>query len=214
MLSSFLLIPYSLILSLTFFYFRMLIEKISIGIRTGRGYLQHPDDFDIEVPQEDPQRDHDKGCAWSIKLFRSTCTHSVLVSDIYRGLYATKAFYKTYPEVCKTVETLTVQLREWKRNHSCLSYKLPAKSSLSRDQEVKAVAHITERLSYLNSVILINRMPIQFDIASQRRIHPDRDPLKHISATSRHHSLICLHAARDSLRLLDTFPWRDVGFSW
>jgi hypothetical protein len=191
----------------------------SIGIKTGRGYLQHPDDADVDLPGEDPQAFNDlqNGCMWSIKLFRSTCTHAVLVSTIYRELYATKAFYKSFPEVCKTVTKLSDQLREWKREYSCLSYTPPdSKESkdLNRDEEVKIVAHISEKLCYLNSIILINRMPLLFEIAGLKRTHPTRDAIKHVSATSRHHSLICLHAARDSLKLLDRLPWRDVGFSW
>ena len=201
-----------------FVSFVMLIIS-SIGIKTGRGYLQHPDDSDVDLPGEDPQAFNDlqNGCMWSIKLFRSTCTHAVLVSSIYRELYATKAFYKSFPEVCKTVTKLSDQLREWKREYSCLSYT-PPKSKESKDlnraEEVKIVAHISEKLCYLNSIILINRMPLLFEIAALKRTHPKRDAIKHVSATSRHHSLICLHAARDSLKLLDRLPWRDVGFSW
>ncbi|EEA21978.1 conserved hypothetical protein [Talaromyces marneffei ATCC 18224] len=190
-----------------------------IGIKTGRGYLQHPDDSDVDLPSENPKAFNDiqNGCRWSIRLFRSTCTHAILGSTIYRELYATKAFYKSFPEVCKTVNDLSDQLREWKKEYSCLSYTPPkSKESedLNRDEEVKIVAHISEKLCYLNSIILINRMPLLFEIAGMKRTHPNRDAIKHVSATSRHHSLICLHAARDSLKLLDRLPWRDVGFSW
>lgn len=191
----------------------------SIGIKTGRGYLQHPDDSDVDLPGEDPHAFNalQTGCMWSVKLFRSTCTHAVLLSSIYRELYATKAFYKSFPEVCKTVTKLSDQLRDWKREYSCLSYTPPkSKESkdLNRDEEVKIVAHISEKLGYLNSIILINRMPLLFEIAALKRTYPSRDASKHVSATSRHHSLICLHAARDSLKLLDRLPWRDIGFSW
>ncbi|EED16376.1 conserved hypothetical protein [Talaromyces stipitatus ATCC 10500] len=193
-----------------------------IGIKTGRGYLQHPDDSDVALPGEDAKAfgDFQNGCRWSIKLFRSICSHSVLVSNIYRELYTTKAFYKSFPEVCETVTNLSDQLREWKREYSCLSYTPPKSkesNDLNREEEVKIIAHISEKLTYLNSLILINRMPLLFEVAAQKGAHPDRDAktrIKNISATSRHHHLICLHAARDSLQLLERLPWRDVGFSW
>ena len=183
-------------------------------------YLQHPDDSDLDLPGEDPQAFNDtleNGCMWSIKLFRSTCTHALLLSSIYRELYATKAFYKSFSEVCKTVTKLNDQLSEWKRKYSCLSYTPPkSKESkdLNRDEEVKIIAHISEKLGYLNSLILINRMPLLFEVAALKRMHPGRIAVKSVSATSRNHNLICLHAARDSLKLLDRLPWRDVGFSW
>ncbi|OKL56635.1 hypothetical protein UA08_08190 [Talaromyces atroroseus] len=184
-----------------------------IGIKTGRGYLQHADDFDVELPSRDPDSPNEKGNAWDIDLFSSYCSHAVLRCNIYRGLYATQAFYKTFDELCETVDTLSAQLDQWKQGTPCLVYKLPDSKTLDSKQELEVTAHIAHRLGYLNSMTLIHRMPILYEIATRRHSHPDKDPLKYVSVTSRHHNLICLHAARDSLSLLDALPWKDTVYN-
>jgi hypothetical protein len=169
--------------------------------------LQQADDFDVDLPSELPD---DKGNSWDINLFRAYCSHAVLRCHIYRGLYATQAFYKSFADVCKTADTLSAQLEQWKQENPCISCKLPDSKTLDREQENEVVAHIAHKLGYLNSMTLIHRMPILFETAMRKHAYPDQDPAKHISAASRHHNLICLHAARDSLRLLDVLPWKDA----
>lgn len=176
------------------------------------------DDIDVELPSEDPEAPSENGCTWSVKLFRASCSLSVVRCNIYRELYATQAFYKPLAEVCQTAESLNTQLNKLKQENPCLFCKLRQNKTLDRDQELELITHITYKLCYLNSLALINRMPILFEVARDRaawkRAHPDQNHIEQVSASSRHHSLICLHAAQDSLRLLEKLPLKYVAFGW
>lgn len=176
--------------------------------------MQSADEFDIDLPSEDPQPRPNSVSSWSIKWFRTTCTHALVRRRIYEELYTAKAFYKSYEDVCKTVDSLNAELDEWKNQNPYLSYEPPNSMDLDRDQEMEVLAKCGQLLSYRHSLILVNRMPILHEVAIWQRLKPGMDPMKLLSTRSKKFSSITLDAARDSLKLLHGLPWRDVGYTW
>lgn len=186
----------------------------SISIHTGFGNMQSADEFDIDLPSDDPLPGRHSASSWSIKWFRTTCTHALLRRKIYEELYTTKAFYKSYEEVCNTVVSLNAELEEFKKQNPYLGYEPPNSQDLNREQEMEVLAKCAQLLSYRHSVVLVNRMPIMHEVAIWHRLKPGIDPMKLVSKRSRNFSNITLNAARDSLKLLRGLPWRDIGYTW
>ncbi|KAH8700899.1 fungal-specific transcription factor domain-containing protein [Talaromyces proteolyticus] len=185
----------------------------TLSIQTGMGNMQSADEFDLDLPSDDPDLG-DSSTDWYPKWFRITCAHALLRRKIYCELYKSRAFYKTFAEVCSTVDSLNAELEEWKNQNPYLDFKPPKSEALDREQELEVLAKCSHILSYRHSLALINRMPLLHEVAIWRRLKPEIDPVQFVSTNSTKYSTICLQAARDSLKLLRGLPWRDLGYSW
>ncbi|KAL1966660.1 hypothetical protein VTN77DRAFT_4071 [Rasamsonia byssochlamydoides] len=190
----------------------------TISIYTGMAALQDYEDFDVDLPSDDPP----EGGAglelsrqnWTVRYFRILCQHTVIKSRIYKELYSTKALAKSISEVRATVAELNAELEKWKRENPYINASSP--SGAGKD-DMELIARLGQRLSYYNSLIIIHRMPLLHEMTAWSRLQQRVDPkvdFKSIFAESYESTQVCVQAARDSLKLIDQLPWRDVGYAW
>ncbi|KKA22818.1 C6 transcription factor [Rasamsonia emersonii CBS 393.64] len=190
----------------------------TISINVGTAALQDYEDFDVDLPSDDLS----EGAAVSemgrqncgVRYFRTLCQHTVIRSRIYKELYSTKALTKSISEVRATVNKLSAELEKWKRDNPYIS--VPSSADAAKD-DVELISRIGQRLSYYNSLIIIHRMPFLHEVLVWRG-HPSLSgpnvDYKSIYGESYESIQLCVQAARDSLKLINQLPWRDIGYAW
>lgn len=73
------------------------------------------------------------------------------------------------------------------------------------------------RLVYYNLLIMVHRIPLIVHFIHARHIPPDRQKasdLRLIANQSATSATICLQAARDTLKLVNSLPWGDIAWIW
>jgi len=73
------------------------------------------------------------------------------------------------------------------------------------------------RLVYYNSLIMVHRVPLIVHFIHARHIPPERQKasdLRLIANQSAASATICLQAARDTLKLVNSLPWGDIAWIW
>lgn len=73
------------------------------------------------------------------------------------------------------------------------------------------------RLIYYNLLIMVHRIPLIVHFIHARHIPPDRQKasdLRLIANQSATSAKICLQAARDTLKLVNSLPWGDIAWIW
>lgn len=73
------------------------------------------------------------------------------------------------------------------------------------------------RLVYYNLLIMVHRIPLIVHFVHARHIPPDRQKasdLRLIANQSATSATICLQAARDTLKLVNSLPWGDIAWIW
>lgn len=188
----------------------------------GNAPLQHPDDFDVDFPQEavEGEANYDNDESPSSRspvvkwFFRELCRLTVIKGRIYFKLYSTKSSARSPAELCADVHELEVELEEWKR--TC-----PIRGHCEQDPAapdfLQGFASIGLRLVHYNCQIMIHRIPPLMNITLflspilRSRYHSQLSGLENQSSLSR---AVCLRAARDSLKLLNSMPWGDMAWVW
>lgn len=151
-----------------------------------------------------------------VRYFRTLCQHTVIKSRIYKELYSTKALAKSISEVRATVNELSAELEKWKRENPYIS--ISSSSADAGKDDMELISRLGQRISYYNSLIMIHRMPFLREVLVWTRSHPSLSgpnvDFKSIFGESYESIQLCVQAARDSLKLINQLPWRDIGYAW
>jgi hypothetical protein len=178
-------------------------------LRIGNAPSQHPDDFDVPLPEE---IDSDKlgGSLGNITFFRQMCRMSLIKGRIYSRLYSAKALLRPPVEIYKTVRELHVELEEWNLDSPALS---DAKMKSSEGEFLFGFASLGLHFVYHNALIMIHRVPLFINYIVTAR--NESEELQSLSkARAAKSGAIGAQAARDTLKLINNMPWGDIAWTW
>lgn len=176
-------------------------------LRVGNAPSQHPDDFDTPLPQEIDD-DDDSDLSIDIPFFRQTCRMSLIKTRIYCRLYSTKSLVRPPNEIYQTVKELRAELEEWKKD-----FPFPEEPKLKVSEADFSFGFTSFGLPfvYYNALIMIHRIPLLLSFLISAREAPE--DLKTLSKAEESRSaVICVKAARDTLRLVNNMPWGDIAW--
>lgn len=186
----------------------------STCLRVGNAPSQHPDDFDVGLP-EDMNGEEDSSVSTNTMFFRQLCLLTVIRSRIYSQLYTNAALRRPPKEIYNTVKDLHVELEQWKHQYP---FKEP-KRNVDESESLFAFASVGVHFIYYNAVIMIHRVPLLLKYAYSRT-QPNvsgkrQNDMKALSDTEASKSaVICVQAARDTLTLVNNMPWGNIAWIW
>lgn len=182
-------------------------------MRSGSAPVQHIDDFDVDLPAEPVDDDCIVGDHKT--FFRRLCRLTVIKSRICCKLYTTKALNdKSLTEIFQIVDELHAELEEWKKR-SVFDVQLKLKPA--GEDFLFGFATAGLRFVYYNSLIMIHRIPLIVHFIHARYIPPERQKtsdLRRIANQSSASAMVCVQAARDTLKLVNSLPWGDIAWIW
>ena len=194
-------------------FFFLLTSACSTCVRSGSAPTQHIDDFDVDLPTEGA----DDGCPVGDhkSFFRQFCRLTIIKGRIYTKLYSTKALNnKSVTEIFRLVDELYAELEEWKST-SALDVQLKMKPA--GEDFLLGFASAGLRLVYYNSLIMIHRIPLIVHFIHARYVPREKQKtsdLRRIANQSSASAIICVQAARDTLKLVNSLPWGDIAWIW
>lgn len=186
----------------------------STCLRAGNAPSQHPDDFDVGLPED--MNDDENSVSMNTTFFRQLCLLTVIKSRIYSQLYSTKALRRPPKEIYQTVRELHAELKNWKHEHPFLN---EPKQHVDEDDFLFGFACVGLHFVYYNALIMIHRIPLllnsayshSYPNASGKRQN-DIKPLSNSQASAS--ASICVQAARDTLKLVNNMPWGNTSWIW
>lgn len=182
----------------------------STCLRSGTAPSQHLDDFDVALPA-DAIGSEAPLVSNNIPFFRQLCHLTIIKSRIYSRLYSTKALQRSPKEVYRTVMELHIELEEWRRQHPLLN---EPKQKVTDNEFLYGFASVGLQFVYYNALIMIHRIPLLMNYAYSSRL-PDASGKKQtLSAQASSSAVICVQAARDTLKLVNNMPWGDIAWIW
>lgn len=128
-------------------------------------------------------------------------------------LYSAKGLQKTPEEVCQTVKGLHAEFEEWSNANPFDNSKL---QQVADDGFLMGFASVGLQLVYYNSLIMIHRMPLMlyhYSLYLETKSPIHFDP-RWFGEQSRASAAVCVQAARNTLKLVNTMPWGDIAWIW
>lgn len=148
-------------------------------------------------------------------FFRHLCQLTITKGRIYCKLYSTKALNgMSIIDIFRVVDQLHTELEEWK-NDSAVDIQLKLKPA--GEDFLFGFGSAGLRFVYYNSLIMIHRIPLIVHFVHARYVSRDRQKtseLRRIADQSAASSTICVQAARDTLKLVNSLPWGDIAWIW
>ncbi|KAJ5602010.1 hypothetical protein N7510_011544 [Penicillium lagena] len=191
------------------FWIAFILDQ-STCLRAGTAPSQHPDDFDVALPA-DAIGNEDTLVSNNIPFFRQLCRLTIIKSRIYSQLYSTKALQRPPKEVYRTVKELHTELEEWRRQHPLL--KEP-KQKVAESDFLYGFASVGLHFVYYNALIMVHRIPLLMNYAYSSRLPNASGKKQAMSAQASSSAVICVQAARDTLKLVNNMPWGDIAWIW
>ncbi|KAJ5524330.1 hypothetical protein N7494_010980 [Penicillium frequentans] len=182
----------------------------STCLRAGNAPSQHPDDFDVPLPQL-TEDDNDPEVAPNIHFFCQLCRMCLIKSRIYCRLYSAKSLLKEPEEIYKTVKELSAELELWKKDYPFA--EVPRLKGAESDF-LFGFASVGLHFVYYNALIMIHRIPLLLNFLITRREGDSEELVSLSKASASKSAVICVTAARDTLRLVNNMPWGDIAWLW
>lgn len=181
----------------------------STCLRAGNAPSQHPDDFDVPLPQEMPE-DRDPELSSNIPFFRQLCRMALIKTRIYCRLYTANALFKPPREIYRTVKELHAELEEWRKDYP---FDEEPKRKGAEKEFLYGFAGIGLHFIYYNALIMIHRIPLVLNhLVSSREDSEGLEPISKSQAAKS--GAICVKAARDTLKMVNDMPWGDIAWIW
>ncbi|KAJ5649474.1 uncharacterized protein N7484_003197 [Penicillium longicatenatum] len=182
----------------------------STCLRAGNAPSQHPDDFDVPLPQL-TEDDNDPEVAPNIHFFCQLCRMCLIKSRIYCRLYSAKSLLKEPDKIYETVKELSAELEAWKKDYP---FSEVPKLKGAETDFLFGFASVGLHFVYYNALIMIHRIPLLLNFLIMNR-EGDSEELKSLSkAFASKSALICVTAARDTLKMVNNMPWGDIAWLW
>ncbi|KAL9085282.1 MAG: hypothetical protein Q9159_004791 [Coniocarpon cinnabarinum] len=197
------------------FWIGYLLDK-EMSIRSGRPPMQDDNDWNVELPDEEPEDGigvvaTDSGD--KVNLFRKMCEFALISSRVYQRLYSVRAQKQSDGELLNTIGELDQELEAWKDSFP-LDFR-PEHEPTSRDQALMLQV-VTVHFGYYNCLNTIHRMSVHHgywtDRLSNFAIHGRNikplNPRVYMSAA------LVVQAARASINLIKFIPQGDYACVW
>ncbi|KAJ5709345.1 hypothetical protein N7493_010679 [Penicillium malachiteum] len=191
------------------FWIAFVIDQ-STCLRAGNAPSQHPDDFDVPLP-ELTEDDHDPEVSSNIPFFCQLCRMCVIKSRIYCRLYTAKALQKPPHELYKSVSELNIELETWKKDYP---FTEVPKIRGAESDFLFGFASIALHFVYYNALIMIHRMPLLLNYLLASRENEPEEFKSYRKARASKSSAICAMAARNTLKLVNNMPWGEISWLW
>ncbi|KAJ6021778.1 hypothetical protein N7540_007282 [Penicillium herquei] len=191
------------------FWIAFIIDQ-STCLRAGNAPSQHPDDFDVPLPQE-TEDDNDPEVSSNISFFCQLCRMCVIKSRIYCRLYTAKALQKPPHELYKCVSDLHIELEAWKEDYPFT--EVPVMRGAESDF-LFGFASIGLHFVYYNAQIMIHRMPLLLNYLIPSRENEPDGLKSYRKARASKSAAICATAARNTLKLVHNMPWGEISWLW
>lgn len=164
----------------------------------------------MPLPEQLEQEKNNPESATTITFFRQLCRMSLIKSRIFCRLYAAKALLKPPSEIYQVVNELHAELEDWRKD-----YPLEApERKIAQTDFLFGFGAIGLHLVYYNALIMIHRIPLLLSYMISSR-EEDSEELKSFSkARASKSAVICVTAARDTLKLVNNMPWGDIAWIW
>ncbi|ODM24452.1 hypothetical protein SI65_02042 [Aspergillus cristatus] len=184
----------------------------STCVRSGSAPTQQVDDFDVDLPSE---KDDDHLVDNFQSFFHQLCRLTVIKGRICCKLNCTKALdNRSVGEIFQIIDELNAELEEWKNNGI---FDLQLKMKPAGEDFLFGFATAGLRLVYYNSLIMVHRIPLIVHFIHARHVPPERQKASDLRLIANHSAAsatICLQAARDTLKLVNSLPWGDIAWIW
>lgn len=135
---------------------------------------------------------------------------AVIKSRIYCRLYSAKALVKPPREIFQTVRQLHAELEDWKKDYP---FDEEPKLDVAGKDFLFRFASIGLHFVYYNALIMIHRIPLLLNYLITSRNEPE-DLRSLGEAHAAKSGVICVQAARDTLKMVKNMPWGDVAWIW
>lgn len=198
------------------FWIAYMCDK-DICLRSGRPPAQDDNDWNVDLPSEDPEDGvgniplpDGKG---KTNLFRKMCEFSVISSKVYNRLYSVRASKQPDGELLNTIGELDHELQQWKDS-------IPVEIRPDHDLNVlqpPLIIHLAVvHFAYYNCLTTIHRRSILHGYWTSRLAQyaiegRNVQPLNHRVFSS---AALCVSAARMSVALLKYIPQGDYSCVW
>lgn len=188
-------------------------------MRSGRPPAQDDDDWNVELPSEDPEDGVGNlelpSGGGKFNLFKKLAEFAITNGKVYRRLYSVRASKQTDGELLSTISELDQELEQWKDS---LPVEFRPETVLEKSQLTPTlVLHLTLlHLGYYNLLTTIHRRSIHHGYWNGRLAQYAIDgrnvaPLNHRVFSS---AALCVTAARMSIALLNNIPPDDYTLLW
>lgn len=198
------------------FWIGYMMDK-DISLRSGRPPCINDDDWNIDLPSEDPE-DHlgDVPLAdgsSKINLFRKLCEFAIIQGKVYNQLYSVKASKQTDGELLNTIGELDAELEKWKDE---IPIDFRPEHEIKACSENLVIQIVVLHFSYYNCVTTVHRMSIHHGYWSSRLSNYAIQGLNARPLNPRVFSsaALCVQAARASINLIRYIPAGDYAIVW
>lgn len=136
---------------------------------------------------------------------------SLIKSRIYCRLYSAKSLLKPAHEIYQTVKELHAELEEWRKDYP---FSEMPKLKVAESDFLFGFASVGLHFVYYNALIMIHRIPLLLNYLILAR-KDESEELKSLSkAKAAKSAIICVTAARDTLKMVNNMPWGDIAWLW
>ncbi len=179
--------------------------------------MQDDDDWNVELPSEDPDDDvgnvplvDGKG---KCNLFRLMCTFAVISSKVYKQLYSVKASKQSDGELLNTIGELDRELEHWKDN---ITLDFRPEHDINALHSPLIIHVVVLHFAYYNCLTTIHRMSVHHGYWTSRLANYAIQGLNVRPLNPRVFSsaALCVSAARASIHLIKYIPQGDYACVW
>lgn len=185
-------------------------------LRSGRPPLQSDDDWNVELPDEDPEDGVGVVSASNgdkVNLFRKFCEFSIISSRVYTELYSVRASKQSDGQLLNTIGDLDTELQNWKDS---IPVDFRPEHEPNTASEHLLLQVVTVHFAYYNCLTTIHRMAIHHGVWTSRLSDYaiSGQNIKPLNPRVYSSAALCVQAARASINLIKYIPQGDFSCVW
>lgn len=198
------------------FWIMYLLDK-ELALRSGRPGAINDDDFNVELPEEDPADGVGniplRGGKTKVNLFRLLAQFSTIEGKVYMKLYSARASRQTDQEILTTIGELDQELEGWKES---VPIDIRPDNEIKMDEGPLVLHVVMLHFAYYNCLTTIHKMSIHHGLWTSRL---SRYAVSGLSARPLNPRVfssapLCVAAARSSINLVTYINYDDCPCVW
>lgn len=198
------------------FWIMYLLDK-ELALRSGRPGAINDDDFNVDLPEEDPADGVGNiplaGGKAKVNLFRLLAQFSTIEGKVYMQLYSAKASRQTDQEILNTIGELDQELERWKES---VPIEIRPDNEIKMDEGPLVLHVVMLHFAYYNCLTTIHRMSIHHGYWTSRLSNYAISGLsaKPLNPRVFSSAVLCVSAARASINLIKYINDKDCPCIW